>query len=285
MLWYIRYIENHIHTSVAFLGMAAIHNPRLLALVLAISGCAQSPQDVGATQFYRDALASDGSYPEQVLPDAVQDIIVPQPAPLMPVQAGPLQQTSLPPSKPLPAQVNKPAAIVPQALTTEDLNYRSFLSTQSNGVATSGPRHTTPTAKAVSGGGGAQAHPRRQTSVTVETERVSSPGHPEQSIETLQVRSAPVTPVVANDIWVLTAGESIRDQIVGWGARAGWTVEWPRKLNWLVPATATLDGAFGDVDKGPVAQVVAALAEQHRPIHVQFHPGNHMIVVSGEAGK
>lgn len=265
--------------------MAAIPNPRLLALVLAISGCAQSPQDVGATQFYKDALASDDTYPEQVGPEAVQDVVAPQAAPLVPVQVGVLPQASLPPSKPLSAPVDNPTTTSPQVLTTEDLNYRSLLSTQSNRPLTSGPKHTTPAAKKESRGASNPMRPLRQTSVTVETERVSSPGHPEQSIETVQVRSAPVTPVIANDIWVLAAGEPIRDQIVGWGARAGWTVEWPRKLNWLVPATATLNGAFGDVDKGPVAQVVGALAEQHRPIHVQFHPGNHMIVVSGEAGK
>jgi hypothetical protein len=142
-----------------------------------------------------------------------------------------------------------------------------------------------PSARPPSASHGAVPHGSRHTTVTTSSERVRDRDGGEHSVDTIQVQSAPKTAVQSEDIWVLSAGEPIRDQVKGWGARAGWTVEWPGKLNWIIPATATFEGAFGDVDKGPVAQIVKSLAADGRPLHVQFHPGNHTIVVSGEGNK
>jgi Toxin co-regulated pilus biosynthesis protein Q len=80
--------------------------------------------------------------------------------------------------------------------------------------------------------------------------------------------------------WALTEGLPIRDQIIGWATRAGWRVKWlDENLNWSVPATAVFEGRFDDDKRGPVAQVVRALASEGHPIRVEFFTANHMLLV------
>jgi hypothetical protein len=84
----------------------------------------------------------------------------------------------------------------------------------------------------------------------------------------------------ANRQWVLSRGEPIREQVIAWGAQAGWAVQWPATINWTIPATAVFTGDFADRDHGPIEQIVDALAEQGHAIKVKFHTPNQTLVVT-----
>lgn len=84
----------------------------------------------------------------------------------------------------------------------------------------------------------------------------------------------------ANRQWVLSRGEPIREQVIAWGTRVGWAVQWPVSINWTIPATAVFTGDFADRDHGPIEQIVDALAEQGHAIKVKFHTPNQTLVVT-----
>lgn len=117
----------------------------------------------------------------------------------------------------------------------------------------------------------AASTPPIQATTTVAATPASTPATPQAPI----VATAPPAPQ-----WVLSGGTPIREQIISWGARAGWTVEWPLKVNWSVPATASFAGEFDDRDHGPVAQVVQALASEGREIRARFFPANRMLIIN-----
>lgn len=261
----------------------------LAGLALVVTGCTQLTPDERTHLFVEQTLKDEGIL-QVSTKDRVEDdraIIasgLQAPPKPMTVAAAPLGQnvpiqpdTPAPPSHPPSSQSALPSRAKAMPDDLADRVSAAWAHKRSPMAA--------PSAPATSPSHGVTSHGSRHTTVTTSSERVKDHDGGEHSVDTIQVQSAPTTAVQSEDIWVLSAGERIRDQVKGWGARAGWTVEWPGKLNWIIPATATFEGAFGDVDKGPVAQIVRSLAADGRPLHVQFHPGNHTIVVSGDEGK
>lgn len=255
----------------------------LAGLALIVTGCTQLTPDESTHLFVEQTLKDEGIL-QVSTKDRVEDdraIIasgLQAPPKPMTVAAAPLGHF-------VPTQPDNPAPPLrpPASQSTRPSRVKSMPDDLADRVSAAWAHK--PSARGMSPSHGAVPHGSRHTTVSTSSEWVKDRDGGEHSVETIQVRSAPTTAVQSEDIWVLSAGEPIRDQVKGWGSRAGWTVEWPGKLNWIIPATATFEGAFGDVDKGPVAQIVKSLAADGRPLHVQFHPGNHTVVVSGEGNK
>jgi|GEM_PF-3131781 len=97
------------------------------------------------------------------------------------------------------------------------------------------------------------------------------------------------TPVIAaitwQPSWSLVEGQPIRDQMLAWGDRAGWTVIWPKNMNWVVPVTTTFTGPFQITDAkgqetGVFSQVIRALAQQGKALSLRFWTTNHVAVVT-----
>lgn len=86
-----------------------------------------------------------------------------------------------------------------------------------------------------------------------------------------------VPPPVPN-VWKLEAGRPIHQQLIDWGARAGWIVEWHvtkdghAKKSWIVPSTAVFNGTFDQA----ISRVVDDLYNQGKPIYLKLWEGNHL---------
>ncbi|MFT9089628.1 MAG: toxin co-regulated pilus biosynthesis Q family protein [Gluconacetobacter sp.] len=83
-------------------------------------------------------------------------------------------------------------------------------------------------------------------------------------------------------VWVLLKGEPVRDQMLAWGDKAGWTVIWPanREMNWIVPVTTSFTGRFDDKESGPLAQVIRTLVAEDKPLKLDLYYPNRTAVVS-----
>lgn len=85
--------------------------------------------------------------------------------------------------------------------------------------------------------------------------------------------------------WSLVAGQPVRDQMMAWGDRAGWTVIWPKNMNWVVPVTTTFMGPYQHqneqgVEDGVISQVIRALTKQGKALSLKFWTTNHVAVVT-----
>lgn len=85
--------------------------------------------------------------------------------------------------------------------------------------------------------------------------------------------------------WSLVEGQPIREQMLAWGDRAGWTVIWPKNMNWVVPVTTTFSGPYEHLDPsghedGVFSTVVRALALQGKSLSLKFWTTNHTAVVT-----
>lgn len=85
--------------------------------------------------------------------------------------------------------------------------------------------------------------------------------------------------------WSLVEGQPIREQMLAWGDRAGWTVIWPKNMNWVVPVTTTFSGPYEHLDPsghedGIFSAVVRALALQGKSLSLKFWTTNHTAVVT-----
>ncbi|CDG41012.1 toxin co-regulated pilus biosynthesis Q family protein [Asaia bogorensis] len=92
-------------------------------------------------------------------------------------------------------------------------------------------------------------------------------------------------PFVATQSWSLVQGQPIRDQMLAWGDRAGWTVIWPKNMNWVVPVTTTFTGPYEHLDPqgledGVFSQVIRALSQQGKALSLKFWTTNHVAVVT-----
>lgn len=83
-------------------------------------------------------------------------------------------------------------------------------------------------------------------------------------------------------VWVLLKGEPVRDQMLAWGDKAGWTVIWPtdREMNWIVPVTTSFTGRFDDKESGPLAQVIRTLVAEDKPLKLDLYYPNRTAVIS-----
>ena len=92
-------------------------------------------------------------------------------------------------------------------------------------------------------------------------------------------------PVSWQPSWSLVQGQPIRDQMLAWGDRAGWTVIWPKNMNWVVPVTTTFSGPYEHLDPkgqedGVFSEVIRALAQQDKALSLKFWTTNHVAVVT-----
>ncbi|GBR20263.1 MULTISPECIES: TcpQ domain-containing protein [Asaia] len=115
---------------------------------------------------------------------------------------------------------------------------------------------------------------------------------PLASANPVRSAAAPITvqqpisvPPAWQSTWSLVEGQPIREQMLAWGDRAGWTVIWPKNMNWVVPVTTTFSGPYehtgpaGNED-GVFSEVVRALALQGKSLSLKFWTTNHTAVVS-----
>jgi hypothetical protein len=89
--------------------------------------------------------------------------------------------------------------------------------------------------------------------------------------------SAPVEPVKPEPTWMLTAGDTIGQDLQAWGQKSGWKVIWNMSKDWSVPASTVFSGDF----KGAASSVVKTLAANGALVRAQFFDGNKTMVVSG----
>lgn len=83
---------------------------------------------------------------------------------------------------------------------------------------------------------------------------------------------APVT-----QIWHLSTGHLVRQDLIAWGERAGWKVLWHLQRDWAIPADTDFTGDF----KSAAAEVIRTLADNGVVIRGQFYDANKTLVVSG----
>lgn len=100
---------------------------------------------------------------------------------------------------------------------------------------------------------------------------MSSPGAP-----------APIVAIKPpEEEWTLVEGQPIREQMVAWGDRAGWTVRWPHDLNWMVPAMTSFRGDYQKV----MSDIIHTISDEGKSIQAEFHTPNHMLVVTSPGGR
>jgi hypothetical protein len=81
------------------------------------------------------------------------------------------------------------------------------------------------------------------------------------------------------NVWQLKAGNSLRENLVAWGEKAGWQVDWSRTLvDYPIDHPATLVGQFSG-EGGVVDRVLSATQSRETPLVGRFYSGNHVVVI------
>lgn len=91
--------------------------------------------------------------------------------------------------------------------------------------------------------------------------------------------STPAAPPLA-ETWTLIEGQSVRDQMIAWGDRAGWRVIWPRDLNWMIPAMTSFTGDYQKV----MTDIIRTISDEGKSIRAEFHAPNRTLVVTNPGG-
>jgi hypothetical protein len=101
--------------------------------------------------------------------------------------------------------------------------------------------------------------------------------------EALAVPNAPTAAPIAaalpiQQIWTLTAGVTIKENLEAWAEKAQWRVIWPKTLKtWVVPNETSFTGSFADAAE----KVISTLAENGALVRIGTFEGNKTIVISG----
>lgn len=88
----------------------------------------------------------------------------------------------------------------------------------------------------------------------------------------VMAREAPIT---APKVWRLKAGRPIHEQIIGWAAQEGWTLQWQPKVSWLAVADTEFEGECMEA----VQAVVDGLFFEGKPIRLILWEGNRVAEV------
>ncbi|MGF6440600.1 TcpQ domain-containing protein [Paraburkholderia youngii] len=92
----------------------------------------------------------------------------------------------------------------------------------------------------------------------------------------INVPVPPATPVApAADPYVLVGGKSLQAQILGWGKRSGWAIDWRTPDDWIVPN----DKAFSIDFEVAVRDVFDQASANGADVRVDIWEGNRSIVV------
>lgn len=79
-------------------------------------------------------------------------------------------------------------------------------------------------------------------------------------------------------IWTLTTGVTIKENLEAWAEKAQWRVIWPKTLKtWIVPNEMSFTGSFADAAE----KVILTLAENGALVRIRTFEGNKTIVISG----
>lgn len=98
-----------------------------------------------------------------------------------------------------------------------------------------------------------------------------------------KVGSLSITPIAEpkaaapTSTWTLTAGNTIREELQTWGAKAGWTVLWELDKDWVVPANTTFTGDY----QTAADSVLNTVAANGALIRATFYTGNKTLLVFG----
>lgn len=101
--------------------------------------------------------------------------------------------------------------------------------------------------------------------------------------EALAVPAAATTAPVAaalpiQQIWTLTAGVTIKENLETWAEKVQWHIVWPETLKtWVVPNETSFTGSFPDAAE----KVIKTLAENGALVRAITYEGNKTFVVSG----
>lgn len=81
------------------------------------------------------------------------------------------------------------------------------------------------------------------------------------------------------NVWQLKAGNSLRENLIAWGEKAGWQVDWSRtQVDYPIDHAATLVGQFSG-EGGVVDRVLSATQSRETPLVGRFYTGNHVVVI------
>lgn len=101
-----------------------------------------------------------------------------------------------------------------------------------------------------------------------------------------EVLAGPVTteaaPVAAalpiQQIWTLTAGVTVKENLEAWAEKAQWHVVWPPTLKtWIVPNETSFTGSFPDAAE----KVIKTLADNGALVRAIVYEGNKNFVIFG----
>ena len=89
--------------------------------------------------------------------------------------------------------------------------------------------------------------------------------------------AAVIEPVQPAPTWILTAGNTVGQELQAWAKKAGWKVVWNMSKDWSVPASTSFPGDF----KAAASGVIQTLAANGALVRAQFFDGNKTMVVTG----
>jgi len=79
------------------------------------------------------------------------------------------------------------------------------------------------------------------------------------------------------EVWTLTAGHTVGQDLQTWGTKAGWKVIWSMSTDWTIPASTSFPGDF----HAAASDVIKTLAANGALVRAQFYDGNKTMVVTG----
>ena len=87
-----------------------------------------------------------------------------------------------------------------------------------------------------------------------------------------------------NQIWKLETSKTLKENLIAWAAKAGWSIQWDQGLDIDYPITngAVLLGSFAGKG-GVVDKVIYSLRNQERPLTAVFYKANNVVLIK-EAG-
>jgi hypothetical protein len=87
-------------------------------------------------------------------------------------------------------------------------------------------------------------------------------------------------------VWKLEPGKSLRENLIVWSGRAGWSLQWDPSLNFDYPVDhgAVLTGQFTG-EGGVVDQVLYSFRNAPKPLTAVFYEANNVVLITNAGFK
>lgn len=123
------------------------------------------------------------------------------------------------------------------------------------------------------------ANPSKTETLAVPITATANPSKTEALAVPVAATAAPVAAALPiQQIWTLTAGVTVKENLEAWAEKVQWHVVWPPTLKtWVVPNETSFTGSFPDAAE----KVIKTLAENGALVRAITYEGNKNFVVFG----